>query len=64
MSPRGGYRPGGGRPSTGPKTTTSLRVPDALLAQIRDAAGNEGLTVTEWLLRAARKALPRARKKR
>ena len=57
MTPSGGPRPGGGRPSTGATPTTSLRIPEVLLARIRDAAENEGITVTAWLLRLARAEL-------
>ena len=56
--PRGGQRPGAGRPQTNPTTRVSLRLPHALLAAIREAALREGITSTEWLRRVARRALP------
>ena len=49
MTPRGGPRPGAGRPGTGKDPSLTIRLPPELLAQVRVAAAFEGLTVSEWL---------------
>ena len=56
--PRGGQRPGAGRPRTNPTARVTARLPHALLAAIRKAALQDGITTTEWLRQAAQRALP------
>lgn len=57
MSPRGGPRPGGGRPRTGARRSLTIRLPIALDLQVRAAAEDAGISLSEWLARAAAEAL-------
>jgi predicted DNA binding CopG/RHH family protein len=49
--PRGGKRPGAGRPSTSPtpRTPVTLRLPLHLVNAAHRRAEVEGITVTRWI---------------
>jgi hypothetical protein len=56
----GGAAVGSGEGDDGGTSRINLRMPDHLKTRVDQAAGNEGLSINTWLVRAANSALDRA----
>jgi len=50
MSPRGGKRPGAGRPSTGATKRLNIRVSPGRLAAYHEAAARAGVKLSDWVI--------------